>query len=112
ICCPMRSVIFGPARRVMMSMVLPGGKGMTILIGLAGYDWASAAEANPRASVAKTNTRSCLILALLTRFRRFIILRAVVTTVIPERAGIQRPEAPESPTKTNAGTSGESAAAL
>src|SRR5256885_17198654 len=67
ICWPRRSVIFGPARRVMMSMVLPGGKGMTILIGLAGYDCASAAEANPSANAASTNTRACLILALLIR---------------------------------------------
>src|SRR5438105_9919095 len=50
----------------MMSMVLPGGKGMTILIGFEGQGCASGAEANPRANAASTTTRSCLILALLT----------------------------------------------
>jgi hypothetical protein len=65
----------------MMSMVLPGGKGMTILIGFAGQDCASAAEANPKADVASTNTRSHIILALLIRFRRFAILRAAITPV-------------------------------
>src|SRR5207302_520195 len=82
ICCPMRSVIFGPARRVMMSMVLPGGKGMTILIGLEGQDCASAGKANPRANAASTNTRSRIILALLVRFQRVVILRAEITSVI------------------------------
>src|SRR6266496_4377819 len=61
---PSRSVIFGPIRRDMMSVVLPGGNGTTILIGLEGQDCASAAAANPRANAASANTRSRLILAL------------------------------------------------
>jgi hypothetical protein len=63
---------------------------MTILIGFAGYDCASAAEANPSANTASTNTRTCLILALLLRFRRFVILRAEISPVIPARGGIQQ----------------------
>src|SRR2546427_326395 len=89
---PRCSVILGPIRRVMMSVVLPGGKGMTILIGFEGQDCASAAGANPRANVASTNTRSRLILALLNRFRQFIILRAAIAAVFRAQAGIQRPE--------------------
>src|SRR6266700_5740975 len=61
---PSRSVIFGPIRRDMMSVVLPGGNGTMILIGLEGQDCASAAAANPRAHAASTTTRSCPILAL------------------------------------------------
>ena len=36
ICWPSRSLIFGPISRVMMSVVLPGGNGMMILMGLEG----------------------------------------------------------------------------
>jgi hypothetical protein len=37
ICWPRRSVILGPIRRDMISIVLPGGNGTMILTGLAGY---------------------------------------------------------------------------
>ena len=57
---PRRSVIFGPIRRDMMSVVLPGGNGMMILIGFEGQDCAIAAEANPKVSAKSTNTRSFL----------------------------------------------------
>src|SRR5713226_7343223 len=80
---PSRSVIFGPIRRDMMSVVLPGGNGTMILIGLEGQDCAGAAAANPRANAASANTRTRLILALLNRFRRSIILRAAIAAVIP-----------------------------
>src|SRR2546427_4109414 len=83
---PSRSAIFGPIRRDMMSVVLPGGNGTTILIGFEGQDCASAAAANPRANAASTTTRSCLTLALLNRFRRSIILRTAIATVISVRA--------------------------
>ena len=74
---------------------------MTILIGFAGYDCASAAEANPSANTASTNTRTCLILALLLRFRRFVILRAEISPVIPARGGIQQLGILGSSTKAN-----------
>src|SRR6266571_161383 len=90
---PSRSVIFGPIRRDMMSVVLPGGNGTMILIGFEGQDCASAAQASPKANAASANTRSCFILALLLRVRQFI-LRAVIATVIRARAGIQLPEGP------------------
>src|SRR6266446_1497218 len=80
---PSRSVIFGPIRRDMMSVVLPGGNGTMILIGLEGQDCASAAAVNPRANAASTTTRSCLILALPIRFRQSVILRAAIAAVIP-----------------------------
>src|SRR5712691_11616576 len=83
---PSRSVIFGPIRRAMMSVVLPGGNGTMILIGFEGQDCASAAAANPRANAASTTTRSCLILALPIRFRQIIILRAAIAAVISARA--------------------------
>src|SRR6202795_541554 len=47
---PRRSVILGLMRRDMMSVVLPGGKGTTILIGLEGYDCAHACPAMNTAS--------------------------------------------------------------
>src|SRR6266568_5646885 len=87
---PSRSVIFGPMRRDMMSVVLPGGNGTTILIGFEGQDCASAAAANPRANAASTNTRSRLIFALLTRFRQFTILRAGIAAVIRAIVGVER----------------------
>src|SRR5712691_3223775 len=104
---PSRAVIFGPNRRAMMSVVLPGGNGTMILIGFEGQDCASAAAVNPRANAASTTTRSCLILALPIRFRQSVILRAAIAAVIPAQAGIQRPEVPGSPTKTKPGTSGK-----
>src|SRR5258706_9362573 len=47
-CWPSRSLIFGAIRRDMVSVVLPGGNGMTIRIGFDGYGWASALAANKR----------------------------------------------------------------
>src|SRR6266581_5457937 len=83
---PSRSVIFGPIRRAMMSVVLPGGNGTMILIGFEGQDCANAGAANPRANAASTTTRSCLILALAIRFRQSVILRAAIAAVIPAQA--------------------------
>src|SRR6266568_677470 len=86
---PSRSVIFGPIRRAMMSVVLPGGNGTMILIGFEGQDCANAAEVNPRANAASTTTRSCLIPAF-PRFRQSIILRAAIAAVIRAIVGVER----------------------
>jgi len=46
------------------------------------------------ANPASANRRSRLILALLIRFRCYVILRAEISPVIPARAGIRQPGVP------------------